>query len=236
MIFDPLYFIILAPALLFAMWAQWRVQSAFARARQVPVRYSGAEAARMMLDRNGLHQVGIEPIEGMLSDHYDPRSKVLRLSPGVFGERSAAAVGIAAHEAGHALQDAQGYAPLVIRNAAVPLAATGGNLSMIIFIVGLFLSAASGLKTIGMMLVLGGIALYAFVVFFQLVNLPVEFDASARAKRALHEMGMVDAYSAAEVSRVLNAAAMTYVAATVSAVLTLLYLLIRSGLLGGRDD
>ena len=236
MFFDPLYFIILAPALLFAMWAQWRVKSAFARASQFPVSLSGAQAARMMLDQNGLQGVQIEPIDGVLSDQYDPREKVLRLSPGVYGARSAAAVGIAAHEAGHALQDARGYAPLVIRNAAVPLAATGGNLSMIIFIVGLLLSGARSLHSIGMMLVLAGIVLYAFVVFFQLINLPVEFDASARAKRALVEMGVVDAYSAAEVNRVLSAAAMTYVAATVSAVLTLLYLLIRSGLLGGRDD
>ena len=236
LIFDPLYLILLGPAMLFAMWAQWRVQATFARASRVPSRLTGAEAARILLDRNGLGHVRIEPVAGALSDHYDPREKVLRLSEPVYATHSAAAVGIAAHEAGHALQDAQNYAPLVIRNAAVPLAATGGNLSMIIFIIGLMLSASPAMKALGGALVLAGIVLFAFVVFFQLVNLPVEFDASARAKRAIEELGMVDAHGAAAVRSVLGAAAMTYVAATISAVLTLLYLLLRCGLLRGKDE
>ncbi len=234
MIFDPVYLMLLAPALLFAMWAQWRVRSAFTRANQVPARLSGAEAARLMLDSNGLESVAIEPVQGFLSDHYDPRQKVLRLSPPVYQGRTAAAVGIAAHEAGHALQDAFGYAPLVIRNAAVPLAATGSNLAMLIFISGLVLSGIAGV--VGIWLVLAAVVLYGFVVFFQLVNLPVEYDASRRAKVALSEMGVVDSYSAPEVKRVLDAAALTYVAATVTAILTLVYMLVRSGLLGGRDD
>ena len=234
MLFDPLYLIMLLPAMLLAMWAQWRVRSAFQYASQVPVRLTGAEAARMMLDANGLTMVGIEPVGGFLSDHYDPRHKVLRLSPDVYQARSAAAVGIAAHEAGHALQDAQAYAPLVIRNAAVPLAATGSNLAMMLFIFGLVFSAVA--KVLGLWLILAGIVLFGAVVFFQLVNLPVEYDASRRAKIALAEMGVVDSSAAGAVNRVLNAAALTYVAATVTAILTLLYMLIRSGLLGGRDD
>ncbi len=234
MIFDPLYLIMLGPVMLFAMWAQWRVKSAFERANQVPVRISGAQAARLMLDANGLAGVDIERVDGFLSDHYEPRQRVLRLSPPVFEGHTAAAVGIAAHEAGHALQHALGYAPLAIRNAAVPLAATGGNLSMMIFFLGMILSMAAG--KLGLILALAGIILFGFVVFFQLVNLPVEFNASKRAKVALAEMGIVDDYSAPEVKRVLDAAALTYVAATFSAIMTLLWMILRSGLLGRRDD
>ena len=231
--FDPKYLLFMAPVMIFAMWAQWRVKRAFRIAEQVPVRISGAELARAMLNQNGLDDVGIEEVQGFLSDHYDPREKVLRLSPSVYRTNSAAAVGIAAHEAGHAIQDAQGYAPLIIRNAAVPLAATGGNFSMIIFVAGLIL--ASFVPTLGFGLILLGIVLFSFMVFFQLVNLPVEYDASHRAKVALAEMGIVDSHSAPEVDRVLNAAALTYVAATLSSIMTLLYLILRSGLLGGDD-
>ena len=122
MIFDPMYFLYLAPGMLLALWAQAKVKSTFARASQEPARLTGAAAARHILDAGGLQNVAIEPIAGQLTDHYDPRDKVLRLSQNVYGARSLAAVGIAAHEAGHALQDAKNYAPLVIRNAAVPLA------------------------------------------------------------------------------------------------------------------
>src|SRR5687768_8053408 len=142
MIFDPYYFIILAPALLLGLWAQMRVKSAFAKAEQVPAPLSGAAAARHVLDSAGLHDVAIEQVEGFLSDHYDPRHKVLRLSPHVYHERSMAAVGIAAHEAGHALQDAKRYAPLVIRNAVVPVASFGGGISTLLLMIGVMMGAA----------------------------------------------------------------------------------------------
>lgn len=222
--FDPLYLVFIAPALLLAMWAQFRVKAAYAAAQQEPAPLSGAAAARHVLDSAGLHSVDIEQTPGTLSDHYDPQAKVLRLSPEVYHSRSLAAVGIAAHEAGHALQDAQAYAPLVIRNAAVPAANFGSGFSMVLFFIGLAAQVP--------LLIWGGIALFGAVVFFQLVNLPVEFDASRRAKRQLVGLGIVDAQQLEHVSGVLNAAAWTYVAATLQSVLTLAYLLLRAS--GGR--
>jgi uncharacterized protein len=221
MILDPYYFIILAPALLLGLWAQMRVKSAFAKAEQVPAPLSGAAAARHVLDSAGLQNVAIEPVEGFLSDHYDPRHKVLRLSPHVYQERSMAAVGIAAHEAGHALQDAKRYAPLVIRNAVVPVANFGGGISMLLLMIGFMMSLTA--------LVQIGIIAYSAVVFFQLVNLPVEFDASNRAKAQLDALGIVPASQQENVREVLNAAAWTYVAGTLQAVLTLLYFILRFG-------
>jgi hypothetical protein len=232
MIFDPLYFILLAPAMLLAMWAQFKVKSAYARAQQMPAPLSGAAAARHILDSAGISNVEVEMTQGFLSDHYDPRHKVLRLSPEVYQSRTLAAVGIAAHEAGHAIQDARHYAPLIVRNAAVPLAATGGNISMFIFIIGMLMGGASTVT--GTWMLIAGIALFSCVVFFQLVNLPVEFNASTRAKEVLAELQIVNAQEGVVVKKVLDAAAMTYVAATISAILTLIYFLLRSGLLGGR--
>jgi Zn-dependent membrane protease YugP len=200
--FDPVYFIILAPALLLSFWAQYRVKAAYHRGMEVPTPLSGAAAAQHILDTAGLHDVGIEETHGVLSDHYDPGHRVLRLSSDVYHNRSAAAVGIAAHEAGHALQHATHYAPLVVRNAAVPAATVGPSVSMILLMIGL-------------------------IVFFQLVNLPVEFDASNRAKRLLGELGIVDEQGAVAVRSVLNAAAWTYVAATLQSILTLLYYIMR---------
>ena len=225
--FDPLYFLMIAPAMILAMWAQARVRSAYAQGMQVSVPLSGAAAARHVLDSAGLHQVDIEMIPGQLSDHYDPRAKVLRLSPEVFQERSAAAVGIAAHEAGHAIQDARAYAPLVIRNLAVPIANFGSGFSMTLFFIGLMMRVQ--------LLVLAGIALFGTVVFFQLVNLPVEFDASRRAKAELARLGIVDEQRMVYVSRVLNAAGWTYVAATLQSIFTLLYLLLRASGSRSRD-
>jgi uncharacterized protein len=225
MIFDPLYFIFLIPALLLGFWAQARVRSAYSAAEQVPAPMTGAAAARYVLDSAGLQNVAIEPVQGYLSDHYDPREKVLRLSPHVYEARSMAAVGIAAHEAGHALQDAKRYAPLVIRNAVVPVASFGGGISMILIMIGFFLSATA--------LVQLGIVAYSAVVFFQLINLPVEFDASNRAKAQLDALGVVPAQQQEHVRAVLNAAAWTYVAGTLQAVLTLLYFILRFG--GSRE-
>ncbi|MCH8922147.1 MAG: zinc metallopeptidase [Planctomycetes bacterium] len=220
MFFDPWYFLFIGPALLLGFWAQMRIRSTYGKAQKVAARLSGAAAARHILDSAGLQQVAIEQVPGHLSDHYDPRHKVLRLSREVYHNRSMAAVGIAAHEAGHAIQDARNYLPLVLRNAAVPVAGFGSSFGMILVILGAFFSQT---------LVWVGIILFACVVVFQLVNLPVEFDASFRAKRQLVEHGIVDASDMTHVNKVLNAAALTYVAATLTAVMTLLYLVMRFG-------
>jgi hypothetical protein len=225
--FDPLYFLFLAPAIVLGLWAQYRVRSTFDEAERVPASMSGAEAARRVLDSAGLYDVQIELVQGYLSDHYDPRHKVLRLSPQVYQNRSMAAVGVAAHEAGHALQDAHNYLPLMVRNAAVPAASFGSGISWVLIMVGLFLSQT---------MVWLGIAAFACVVFFQIVNLPVEFNASSRAKEQLAMLGIVYGPDQQYVSKVLNAAAWTYVAGTLQSVLTLLYFLVRFGGLGRSDD
>lgn len=218
---DPLYWMMMAPALLLAFWAQWRVKSAYATAQQQPAPLSGAAAARHILDSAGLGDVLIEATPGHMSDHYDPRDKVLRLSQEVYQSRSMAAVGIAAHEAGHALQDALNYAPLKIRNAAVPVANFGSGVGIWMVILGTIFSALH-------FLVVPGIILFGAVVFFQLVNLPVEFNASSRAKAQLVSLDIVPRQEMVYVDNVLNAAAWTYVAATLQAVLMLLYLVMRS--------
>jgi Zn-dependent membrane protease YugP len=220
------YFLYLAPAILLGLWAQMRVESAFAQAEREPAPLSGAAAARAILDSAGLRAVAIEPVQGFLSDHYDPTAKVLRLSPHVYGERSMAAVGIAAHEAGHALQDAQRYAPLVLRSLAVPAASFGGGVSSILIIAGFLMSLKS--------LILLGIVAFSAVVAFQLINLPVEFDASRRAKNQLDSLGIVPAAEQVYVHKVLDAAAWTYVAGTLQAIMTLLYYVMHFG--GSRDE
>jgi Zn-dependent membrane protease YugP len=227
MFFDPMYFLFLAPAILLAFWAQMRVKSAYAAAQQEPAPLSGAGAARLVLDRAGLHSVEIEQVPGELTDHYDPRDKVLRLSTAVYNSHTLAAVGIAAHEAGHALQDAQGYAPLVVRNIAVPAANFGGSFSMTLFFIGLIMHLP--------LLIWAGIALLSCVVFFQVVNLPVEFNASTRAKQQLVGLGVINPQQLETVRRVLNAAAWTYVAATLQTVLTLLYWISRVSGSNSRD-
>lgn len=224
--FDPQYFLFLAPAIVLALWAQLRVRATYAAAQQMAAPLSGAATARHILDSAGLNHVEIEMVPGHLSDHYDPHHKVLRLSPEVYQSRSLAAVGIAAHEAGHALQDARQYAPLVIRNAAVPAASFGSGFSFVLFFLGMIIPALH-------ILMYAGIALFGCVVFFQLVNLPVEFNASRRAKDQLVSLGIVNTQELQHVKSVLDAAAWTYVAATLQALLTLLYLLSRAG--GHRD-
>ena len=208
-----------APALILMFWAQARVRSTYHRAMQVDARLTGAAAARYLLDQAGCQDVGIEETHGTLSDHYDPRHRVLRLSREVYHSRSAAAVGIAAHEAGHALQHAYRYAPLAIRNGAVPAAMYGPTASIVLLMAGVLMSSPT--------LVWAGIIAFSGVVFFQLVNLPVEFDASKRAKLMLTDYQIVDGQGAAAVREVLNAAAWTYVAATLQSVITLLYYVIR---------
>ncbi len=225
MFFDPIYFVFIGPALLLGLWAQFRVKSTYAAASRQPAQLSGAAAARHILDEAGLRDIDVEQIPGHLSDHYDPHHKVLRLSQDVYNGRTLAAVGIAAHEAGHALQDAKNYAPLVIRNAAVPVASFGSNAAMFMLIGGFIFSFSP--------LILLGIILFATAVFFQLVNLPVEFNASARAKALLVDRGIVPQDQMYYVNKVLNAAALTYVAATLQAVMTLLYYIMRYA--GSRD-
>jgi Zn-dependent membrane protease YugP len=227
--FDPMYLLFLAPGILLALWAQLRVKRAFAEASQIPARsgYSGAQAAAHLLQAAGVPGVRIEPVEGFLSDHYVPGEHVLRLSPEVYAGRSLAALGVAAHESGHALQDASRYPLLTMRNSLVPLAGFGSSVSWIIMLIGFAMASLN--------LVLIGIAVFSFTVIFQLVNLPVEFDASRRARVALIDAGLITREEDYMVGKVLNAAALTYVAATVTSILTLLYFLFRSGVLGGRD-
>lgn len=221
MILDPLYFIIVGPGILLAIWAQFKVHSAFNAGKQVRAAsgLSGAEVAYRILEFFGLERVvGIELTQGMLGDHYDPLHKTLRLSPDVYNGHSLAALGIAAHEVGHAIQHARGYAPLKLRNAIVPMASIGSNLSYFVIFMGLIMSSAG--------LIMAGLVLFSTVVFFQLVNLPVEFDASRRAKEVLVQRGFISNAESATVNNVLGAAAMTYVAATVSSILTLVYYLL----------
>lgn len=233
MIFDPQYMLfVMLPSLLLALWAQGKVKWAFAKYSKVRSSsgITGAEAAARMLGEAGLHSsVRIERVSGFLSDHYDPGKKVLRLSPEVHDSRSLAAVGIACHEAGHAVQDATKYAPLVVRNAIVPTAGIGSNLGVWLVIIGLILHSPAG-----MMMAWIGVLLFASVVLFQFVNLPVEFNASNRAKQMLPALGIISGREESKaVAQVLDAAAMTYVAATVGALLQLLYFV--SILMGRRD-
>lgn len=219
--FDPLYWLLILPPMLLGLWAQFRIWSTFGIARRLAAPLSGAAAARHILDQAGLHDVGIEMVPGHLSDHYDPRDKVLRLSEEVYQSRSLGAVGIAAHEAGHALQHAHAYAPLVVRNAAVPIAGFGSGAGIWMAIIGFLVGQP--------WLIWAGIILFSGVVFFQLVNLPVEFNASARAKAVLVELGIVNRDELHYVSKVLDAAALTYVAATLQAIMTLVWLILRFG-------
>lgn len=213
------YFLFISPAIVLMLWAQYRIKSTYHQAMQQPAPISGAGAARHILDSAGLQSIPVEQVPGHLSDHYDPRAKVLRLSSEVYQSRTLAAVGIAAHEAGHALQDAKGYAPLAIRNVAVPAAGFGSSFGMIMIFAG-------AIFQIGPLLLLG-IALFSCFVIFQIVNLPVEFNASTRAKEQLSTLGIVSDEAMPYVRKVLGAAALTYVAATLQSILTLLYYVMR---------
>ena len=212
------YLIFMLPALAFSLWASWRTQSAFKKYQRVGTLrgLSGAEAAWEMLQRAGITDVKVVATHGMLSDHYNPLTKTLALSEGVYGSRSVAAIGVACHEAGHAIQHARSYKPLWLRSALVPTANIGSGLSYIVILAGLFLLRSPELVMLGALLFSG-------VVLFQLVTLPVEFDASARAKRLAVDNGIVLPQERVGMDKVLNAAALTYVAAAVSSLLTLLH-------------
>jgi uncharacterized protein len=222
MFIDPLYLLFLAPPMLLSAWAAWAMRSRFARWSQVPNRaaLSGVVVARTLLDQNGLEHIGVVPVRGALSDHYDPRARVVRLSEPVDGSASVSAMAVAAHECGHAIQDARRYAPFALRSISVPLATLGSNLGVLIVSVGFVLSVTE--------LVWVGIFLFSGTVFFQLVTLPVELDASKRGEQELARLGMVDASEAAGVRSVLTAAAMTYVGAAISSIATLAYFVLRA--------
>lgn len=236
--FDMGYIIwVLIPGMLISGIASWMVKSAFNKYSKVRSRrgITGAQAAQMLLDKAGITDVQIVPTRGYLSDHYNPMTKQLALSEPVYNSDSVAALGVATHEAGHAIQHATAYAPLWIRSLLVPTAGIGSNLGMIAMAIGAAMVAGSGKSGFGMTILLIGVALFSCVLLFQLVTLPVEFNASKRARRLVVEAGIIDTDERVGVDRVLTAAAMTYVAAAISSALTLLYFLHRSGLLGGRN-
>jgi uncharacterized protein len=229
MIFDPLYIIMVLPALLLSIYAQIKVKSTYSRFSRMPTfrGVTGAQAAQMILRASNIHDVTVELTRGFLSDHYDPRSKVLRLSESVYAGNSIASVGVAAHEAGHAIQDALGYAPLKLRGALVPVSTLGSNLAWPLLMIGFIFTSQS--------LIMAGILFFTLAVLFQIVTLPVEFNASSRALAALPATGILSESEVKGARKVLSAAALTYVAAASAAILQLLYFILRSGLLG-RDE
>jgi len=222
MSFDPLYWIFALPGLLLGLWAQFKLHSTYGKYIQVPTQsgLTGAEAARRILDRAGLRNVPVEMVEGRLSDHYDPTKRALFLSPENFQGRSIAAVGVAAHEAGHALQHQAAYGLFNLRMALVPATQFASYAWGGILLLGWFLGRAFFAKFI-----LLAVGLFAVLTLFQLVTLPVEYDASRRAKQQLSQLGLIHPGESEGVQKVLGAAALTYVAVLVSSVLELLYLL-----------
>ena len=228
--FDIKYILfVMIPGLIISGAASLLVKAAFARYSKVASRrgYTGAQAAARLLDIAGISDVQIVPTNGYLSDHYNPQTKRLALSEAVYASNSLAAVGVACHEAGHAIQHATNYGPLGLRSAIVPAAGIGSSVGYLVMAVGLFVHPF----VVGI-----GVVIFSAVLLFQLVTLPVEFDATARAKRLVVEAGIVDADERYGIDRTLNAAALTYVAAVITTLLTLAYFLMRSGLLGGRDE
>jgi len=230
MYFDPLYFVFLAPGLLLSLWASFKVKSTFRRYSQVGSRsgLSGAEAAKQLLHQKGIHDVAVEEVQGFLSDHYDPSHKVLRLSSDVYRGRSLSALGVAAHEAGHAIQHATAYGPLKFRSWIVQPAQIGSNIGAILCGVG---AAMASTQMIWL-----GVVMFSMFVIFTLVTLPVEFNASKRAVQVLETSGMITRSEVDGTRAVLDAAALTYVAGALSAIMQLAYFVMRSGLLSDRDD
>ena len=222
MVFDPLYLAMLLPTVIIAMWAQAKVHSTFAKYSKIRTRsgISGAAMARDILNRNGCSRVTIEPIAGNLTDHYDPRTGTLRLSQGVYNSTSMAAVGIAAHEAGHAIQQRRGYWPMHIRQGLVPIMMLGPGAAMVMFVLGMFFRSPMFMQI--------AIVLFAAIVLFNVVTLPVEFNASRRALQLMRTSGYVTEEEVAGARKVLTAAALTYVAATLTAIMWLLYAVMRS--------
>jgi hypothetical protein len=231
MFFDPVYWVVLGLCMVLSLWAQAKVKGTFNKfsRRATSSRMTGADIARRILADHGIHDVTVEPVRGRLSDHYDPRNRTLRLSEPVFKANSMAAFGVAAHEVGHAIQHAEGYAPLKFRSAWVPVANFGSGLSILVIIAAFLMGGAS--TALGLI----GLGLFATTTLLTLVTLPVEFDASRRAVLALEKGGYVSSDELQGARKVLNAAALTYVAAAVTSVLMLLYWAHALGLLGGRN-
>ena len=222
-VFDPLYWLFTIPPLLFSLWAQYRVKSTFTHYSKVGVRsgMSGAEAAAAIVRSSGMQGVSIERHQGFLSDHYDPRAKTLRLSPEVYDGRSISSIAVAAHEAGHSIQHATGYAPLALRSKLVPAVQIGQSLYMWPFVIGLLLNMTG--------LIWLGVVFFTAVVIFQLVTLPTEINASSRAKAVLASTGIATGPDEqAGVAKVLDAAALTYIAALIASALQLLYMILRA--------
>ena len=222
-------FLVMIPALIFSLWAQFRVNSTFKKYAKVRNRQglTGADVARRVLDANGLHHVTIQHIHGHLTDHYDPRANVIRLSDSVYASTGIAALGVAAHEAGHAVQHAVGYAPIKLRTAIIPLTRFGSFMAMPLFIIGMLFSGAYYLgNDIGSILMMTGILFFSFSALFQLVTLPTEFNASARAMKALDNGGILASDELPAARATLTAAAMTYVAALATSLASLLRLIL----------
>jgi Zn-dependent membrane protease YugP len=211
------YFFYMIPAIIIAMWAQFNVKSTFNKYSKILSArgMTGAQVARQILDKNGLSDVNVEQVGGKLNDYYDPRTRVIKLSTPVYNSNSVAAIGVAAHETGHAIQHSVGYSPLKFRNAIIPVSQFGSNAAMFVIIGGLIFSQPS--------LLLAGIILFSTVLLFQLITLPVEFNASARAITTLDESGILYEDELKGARKVLTAAALTYVAAMLSTIMTLLY-------------
>jgi len=229
MFLDPIYFVFLAPGLLLSLWASYKTKSAFTKYSKVrsATGLTGAEAARRLLAYAGINDVEVVQAHGFLSDHYNPVTKKLALSEPVFSSPSIAAIGVACHETGHAIQHQVGYAPLKLRSALVPTAGIGSKFGYIAIIIGM-ITGFLGLAKIG-------VALIGLVLLFQVVTLPVEFDATARAKKLAVGQGLILPQEKQGMDRVLNAAGLTYVAAAITTLLTLAYYILRLGLLGGRN-
>lgn len=226
---DPVYLAIIAPGMLLSIVAQIMISSAYAKASKIVSRrgMTGADVAKEILRLNEIHDVVVEPIDGTLTDHYHPGEKRLRLSNANYHGNSLAALGVSAHEVGHAIQHAQGYAPLHLRSLFVPVASIGSNLGFMLFLIGLVF--VGGMETpVGKYMIYGGIALFSAVVLFTLITLPVELNASSRALAVLSERNIVTAEEMPHVRRVLRAAALTYVAAALMAVLQLAYMISRA--------
>ncbi|MCX7009329.1 MAG: zinc metallopeptidase [Kiritimatiellaeota bacterium] len=230
MFFDPLYIKLALPGLLLALLATWLTRSTFAKYARIRSAsgLTGAEAAERLLASQGITGVTVREHQGFLSDHYDPRNLTLNLSPDVYRSVSLSAIGVACHEAGHAIQHAKLYAPLKLRTELVPVTNFGSQFAYILFFAGMIMHSPIMLKV--------GVVLFLLTVVFAFITLPVEWDASRRAKQLMVSAGIVTPLEQASAARVLNAAFLTYVAGAVTALLTLLYYLIRSGLLGGRRD
>ena len=226
--FDPTYILVII-GIIITMWAQGKMKTTFAKYSRVRSMsgMTGQEVARRILMANGIFDVTVEPVAGQLTDHYDPRSKVVKLSEVIYNSTSVAAVGVAAHECGHAIQDNQEYMPLRLRSAIVPVANLGSTLSWPMILIGIFLWNAG--SYIGYSLVSIGILCFSLAVLFQLVTLPVEFDASRRALRQLSDTGILPPEEQQQTRAVLSAAALTYVAAAASSMLQLLRLVILFG-------